>query len=274
MPRTAAPVQQPASLDVSILIPTFRREQTVGDAVRSMLAPSSLTVEVLVADDSADGSARSVVTAIDDARVRYAHRTEPTGGVPARVRNELVGEARGRYFYFLDDDDTASIKTLAAIVARMDETGVGTGIGAVRPHGPDASEVVVWEQAHYEAGRRILSRIGSRHELAARLMFKPPPICCSACVIRREAFVAVGGFDTDLPLYEDIELYLQAIRRFGFVFIDRDLLFRRTGEPSLIQNERDSQRTLESYRMIYQRYRQANGWMEWGLMRAWAALLR
>src|SRR5262249_11041176 len=147
--------------------------------------------------------------------VHYARRRQATGGNPALVRNERARTARGRYFYFLDDDDTASVGALASMVRRLDETGNGVAIGIVRPFRKIDSEIVVAEQAHYRQAENTLASMRTRFELASCLLFRSAVLCCSACVIRRENFAALCGFDTAYPLYEDVALYLRGIRRFG-----------------------------------------------------------
>jgi len=86
--------------------------------------------------------------------------------------------------------------------------------------------------------------------------------------IRRESFVSLGGFDSSFPLYEDVAMYLRAIRLFGFDFVGQVLLNRRTGEPSLIQNERDAERTHVSYRMMHDNYRKEFGLAEYAALKA------
>ena len=195
-------------------------------------------------------------------------RDVPTGGNPAIVRNERARTARGRYYYFLDDDDTASPEALGAIVERLDESGNGVGIGIVRPFGKEGSHVVAEEQVHYHQAEKTLAGMHTRFELASCLLFRSSIICCSACVIRREAFVSLGGFDATYPLYEDVAMYLRGIRRFGFDFVSQVLLNRRTGEPSLIQNERDAERTHTSYRMMHDNYREEFGLTEYAALKA------
>jgi len=223
---------------------------------------------VLVADDSPEGSAEPFVKKIEDKRVHYIKRDKPTGGYPAIVRNERARTARGRYYYFLDDDDTASPAALAAIVKRLDETGNGVAIGIVRPFGKEGSQVVAEEQEHYRQAEKTLGGMRTRYELASCLLFRSSIICCSACVIQRESFVSLGGFDSSYPLYEDVAMYLRGIRRFGFDFVREVLLNRRTGEPSLIQNERDAERTHASYRMMHDNYRKEFGLPEYAALKA------
>jgi hypothetical protein len=45
------------------------------------------------------------------------------------------------------------------------------------------------------------------------MLFGPTLLVCSAGMIRREQVEAVGGFDASLPLVEDVEVYLRAMRQ-------------------------------------------------------------
>jgi glycosyltransferase involved in cell wall biosynthesis len=256
------------SIDLSIIIPTFHRENELVQAIQSVLTHRGYEFEILVADDSPEGSAEPFVKKIEDKRVRYVKRDTPTGGYPAIVRNEQARIARGRYFYFLDDDDTASPETLGAMIKRLDETGHGVAVGIVRPFGKEGSKIVADEQVHYRQAERTLAKMRTRYELASCLLFRSAVICCSACMIRRDSFVSLGGFDSSYPLYEDVAMYLRGIRRFGFDYVDRVLLNRRTGEPSLIQNERDAERTHVSYRMMHDNYKKEFGMMEYAALKA------
>jgi GT2 family glycosyltransferase len=256
------------SIDLSIIIPTHHREKELVSAIESVLPSSELKLEILVSDDSPEGSAEPYVRGIGDDRVSYVKRAKPTGGVPALVRNERVRDARGRYFYFLDDDDTASPAALEAMVRRLDETGNGVALGVVRPFGRDGSSVVASEKVHYSHAERLLSKMHTRFELAACLLFRSAIICCSAGLIRRECFQTLGGFDTAYPLYEDVAMFLRGVRRFGFDFVSEVLLHRRTCEPSLIQNERGAVRTKKSYRMMHDDYRREFGAAEYAALKA------
>src|SRR5258708_984686 len=91
--------------DVSVIIPTFRRPALLAEAIRSALDQEGVAVEVLVFDDSPEGSAREAVLAIGDARVEYRKREASAGGNPSLVRQEGWPQSKGRYVAFLDDDD-------------------------------------------------------------------------------------------------------------------------------------------------------------------------
>lgn len=260
---------------VSVIVPTFRRESTLVDAVRSALAQRGVAVEVIVLDDSPEGSARDVVRALDDPRLRYVHREKPSGGVPALVRNEGLSLSRGRFLHFLDDDDMLEEGALSALVAALDRApGAGVAIGTVAPFGDDEA-VLARQRAYFADAASRLRGSGGTMSLVASMLFGATPLINSACMIRRECAERIGGYATDVPRCEDVDFYLRAIRSSGYVFLDRPVLRYRTGAPSLMHSLADGSSLLrDSYRAIYRRYRREHGVIELAMLKLLAAWRR
>ncbi len=105
------------------------------------------------------------------------------------------------------------------------------------------------------------------------LLFFNSLLVCSSCVIRKSAFDAIEGFDIGIPLCEDTDMYLKAIRAFGFVYVPVTLLERRCGSASLVQRGGDAQ-FKESYQMIAANYRARFGAMEFLLIKVASLLLK
>jgi hypothetical protein len=93
------------------------------------------------------------------------------------------------------------------------------------------------------------------------LLFGPSPLPTAACLVSREAFLALGGFDAELTLREDVELYARLARRFGGVFVDRPVFHYRIGAPSLMQPARAGAAAsiAATYRVMHARYREDRG---------------
>ncbi len=102
---------------LSIVIPTNGRQRLLASAIESALAqdlPADVALEILIVDNTPEGSARRTVAGYDDDRLRWIHAPKP--GV-AEARNAGVLAARGTYIAFLDDDEEASRRWAAALIA-------------------------------------------------------------------------------------------------------------------------------------------------------------
>jgi glycosyltransferase involved in cell wall biosynthesis len=93
------------SIEFSVIIPTYRRPRELRDALNSVLSQLDVSVEIIVVDDSPEGSAREVIDALSDPRVKYFKNPSPTGGIPSVVRNLAWPHAKGMFIHFLDDDE-------------------------------------------------------------------------------------------------------------------------------------------------------------------------
>jgi succinoglycan biosynthesis protein ExoM len=140
-----------ASAQLSIVVPTFRREHYLAPlfaAVADQIATVSEPVELLLIDNSPEGTAKDAAAAAP-AFVRYVH--EPRTGV-AHARNRGVAEAGGTHVIFLDDDETPAPGWLAAFAAAA-RRGDRATFGAVEP---------AFETAPPPALRAPLDRVFSR----------------------------------------------------------------------------------------------------------------
>ncbi|WP_068277961.1 glycosyltransferase family 2 protein [Janibacter melonis] len=112
---------------VSVVIATRDRSQYLHDSLCSVLYQTFEDFEIIVVDDgSGDDSARRVVEALDDPRIRY-FRQEPRGISAARNRAAL--ESRGYFTAVHDDDDIMLPWRLEAGLLSMSE-GVDATYGA------------------------------------------------------------------------------------------------------------------------------------------------
>jgi glycosyltransferase involved in cell wall biosynthesis len=264
------------AIDVSVIIPTFHREAQLLEALDSVLGQADVSLEIIVVDDSAEGSARVAVESIRDSRVRYISRKEPSGGLPALPRNDGAELAKGRYLYFLDDDDLLVPGTLALMSKALDaKADAGMAFGTVEPFGPDERSLR-HNQAYFAQARQIALRLRGHRQLSASLVFRPSILVNSACMARRSAFFAVGGYDAGIPICEDADLWGRIAHATGHLFLDRPVVRYRTGAPSLMHNLTQHDEKLHtSYRRIQSKYRRAQGPLKFLARKLWVrAVLR
>jgi glycosyltransferase involved in cell wall biosynthesis len=251
-------------IDISVVIPTFRRPGPLAEAIESALTQEDARVEVLVVDDSPEGSARVVAQRVRDPRVTYLQQAPPSGGRPGVARNLGWSRARGEHVHFLDDDDRVAPGGYRALLGALhSHPDRGVAFGTVEPFGKDRRVLARQRRYFRDAARRarIASRIG-RRTVVANMLFRPTLLVNSACLIRRSCLQTLGGYDPAVNLVEDVDFYARAIRRFDCVFVDRRVLLYRTGASSIMHDLVDGQAVVEAYTRIYRNYRMSFGWLE------------
>ncbi|MBF0677737.1 MAG: glycosyltransferase family 2 protein [Devosia sp.] len=88
---------------VSVIIPTYNRSKTLGDAMASVLSQSVADLELIVVDDGSQEDVEPIVMGFGDPRVRFFRRSK-NGGAGA-ARNSGLALAQGRFIAFHDSDD-------------------------------------------------------------------------------------------------------------------------------------------------------------------------
>ena len=269
------------TVDVSVVIPTFRRPRELQEALESVLCQESVALEILVVDDSPEGGARAVVEDQRDIRITYLRTPQPTGGIPSLARNLAWPRATGAFVHFLDDDDRVPAGHYARIMtAFAARPHVGLIFGRIEPFGACPPAQLQHEQAFFaEAARRarICRRLGTRRAFAGQMLFGSPLLVCSAGVLRREAVARVGGFDPDIRLMEDADFYARVMRTCGADVIDDVVLHYRIGFPSLMHapDPSPAQRQVQraGRRRMQAKYRRAQGALEFYALAAFSRLL-
>jgi len=145
----------PPALRVSLAIPTQRRPEGLATAARSTFRQAGVDLarlELVIVDNDQDPSAEPVaglLAAEAPFPVRYVH--EPAAGV-ANARNAALAAARGELIAFIDDDEEASPRWLAALIETQARYDADVVFGPVRARAP----------AHVQRHRQYLEQFFSR----------------------------------------------------------------------------------------------------------------
>jgi glycosyltransferase involved in cell wall biosynthesis len=185
---------------LSIVIPCYNQAHFLGEAIASALAQDYSPVEIVVVDDGSTDDTAAVAARHPSVRCLR----QPNRGLPA-ARNAGWQASMGRYVIFLDADDrllpNAASVGVAALAARPD---AGVAVGLARRIGADGSPL--------PTPRR--PRVDSEHYAS---LVRRCWMVVATEVYRRDALVAVGGFDERLRFAEDYDLYLRPAQRFPIV---------------------------------------------------------
>lgn len=209
---------------VSVVIPYYRGERFVGDAIRSVLSQTRGTVEVVVVDDgSPSGRGNPFAAFAGDDRVRLFHHDD-NRGIPA-ARNTGVANARGRYIAFLDQDDYWMENRLEVQLERFERDTAGE-IGLVF----SAVEVLDDETGVRSRGAQAVFPDIDRLEtddLLERLL-SHRVVTIGSALIRADKIEEVGPFDEALlGGADDFEFLVRLAERCRFAYVSQRLLVRR-----------------------------------------------
>lgn len=234
---------------VSVVIPVHNRRRLVRRALRSVLRQDVAPREVIVVDDgSDDGSADAAMAEAEIAgvRVETAEVTAESAGsgvetagsgvqtiagralgvrIIRSARNLGVSAARnigaamaaGAWVAFLDSDDEWLPHKLGAQLEC-----IARNPGSCLCHG---DEIWLRNGARVNPKRKHRKRGGwiFRHCL---------PLCIispSAVMVRRDVLRGCGGFDRDLPVCEDYDLWLRLCARHPVLCVPQKLLVKHGG---------------------------------------------
>jgi len=181
---------------VSIVIPVKDRAAELRDCLHSLLAldyPAGRREIIVVDDGSSDATAQV-------ARELGA-RVVPSGAIgggPAAARNRGAAVAQGEILAFIDSDCTASKAWLRELLPVFTGTGVAAVGGFV--DGMHQAEPL----DRYEA---VMSSLNlGRREMTGGAGGDTLYLPSCNLLLRRDVFVAAGGFRADLQVGEDVDL--------------------------------------------------------------------
>lgn len=200
---------------VSVVMPLHNGRAYVEQSLRSILDQSVLPQEIIVVDDgSTDGAAEVVESFASPVPIKVVRR--PGRGQSA-ARNVGVGLASGELVAFLDQDDEwrrEHLESLVGAISKKPEIGWAyTDFDEMDAEGRTVTHSFMHEH------RLVHPKTSLAACIAADLMVLP-----SASILRRSAFVDVGGFDERLSGYEDDDLFVRMFRAdWRHVFVPKPL---------------------------------------------------
>jgi GT2 family glycosyltransferase len=206
----ASPVTDRA--DVAVVIPSWNSIELLPRCLQSLAEPG-IELETLVVDN---GSADRTVEYLQREKVPHLSLPENVGF--ARAMNLGVARVRAKTVLALNAD---TVLEPGAVGVLLDALEADPSLGGVQPRilqlegGEGARQV---ERARLYSAGQALRRDGRAIELGAGEAQSPYlerrevfGVCGAACLLRRQLFDELGGFDERyFSFYEDVDLNVRA----------------------------------------------------------------
>lgn len=212
---------------VTILVPTYEREQLLPLSLESALRQTYSDLVVRVYDNDSGYDAESLVRSFRDDRLSYVRREQNIG----MFRNHVAAmqDVETEYFCILGDDNVAEPNYVEALVAMLDDDlTVGMAHSAFNLIDENGVEIqhcmtMAGDLEEFETGREFIER-----SLASRIR-----VCETATMFRTEVVREAGFYDeADEPLH-DVGLFLRMAARASIAFCPEPLVGFRAHDTAL-----------------------------------------
>ena len=199
--------------EISVLIITYNGAAKIATVLEALKLQTIRNFEVLVI---VDGSSDDTVRVLDTFRhdfEQFKAIIQPNCG-RSMARNRGAAEAQGKLLIFYDDDMEPEADSVEKhLEFHRTRTGLLSGNSIEKPS-PTKTDI-----QNYKA--HLTKQWMKRFQKGVSQLSESDLFFTSAnCSIRKNDFVALGGFDTRLPDAEDFELALRALRGGYFVYFD------------------------------------------------------
>ena len=227
-PTDGSPVDRVDGLRVSVLVPTFNRVNYIAECLDSLLAQTMPALEIIVIDDGSEDGTVELLKRYGQ-RIRYVRKDN--GGKPTAV-NLGLSLAQGELIWIFDDDDVAlpnAIESRVMVLAGAPDAGF---VFSSHYYGTDGADGKIVRGALHQLP--AYNPDSFFHELMKGCFFH-----LATALVRREAYVTLGGFDVDLLSSEDYDMQLRLASTFKRVYCP---------QPSFIFRQHDGLRGAKAIR--------------------------
>ncbi len=212
---------------VSICIPTFNRPDFLSRAVRSCLAQTYKTFEIIITDNSDGNASGDMIAKLNDPRIAYHKNEENIGGV--RNLLKVMSLAKGTYITLLMDDDLLKPDALELMVKAFEKhPTVGIVMAPMALIDRDDRRIFpyfyIFRKMHYRYRFKVGDGLVKKEDVLRHFLIHDYPCCVpSGIMYRGEAIKKVGSFDLNSGFAIDLDLCMRIAVYYDFYYIDKVL---------------------------------------------------
>jgi len=199
---------------ISVILPTYNRESTIENSVRSVLDQTVSDLELIIVDDGSTDNTKDIIESLNDTRIRYIYQ-ENMGACAAR--NKGIDLARGSYIAFHDSDDIWHTDKLEKQIITIKETGADILFCQM-------------QRCNMGDGTIIIPNLNKSGFINSRNLM----VGISTQTLFMKAFVAKQiRFDRKMPRFQDLEWLIRAVKQFSLYGIKEVLVDYYFSENSI-----------------------------------------
>lgn len=196
---------------ISIVVRTCGRPHVLGKALRSIQNQSYPNIEVVIVEDGENISEKYIMANFPELHISYHCTGEECGRSTAGNLGMKV--SNGKYINFLDDDDYLLPCHVETLAKELERTGYMAAYSIAEEHqirkAPQNPEKITI--------KRKLVRYRQPYNKLLLCYLNYIPI--QSIMFRKALYEEMGGFDTELEVLEDWDLWLRYSACCDFLYI-------------------------------------------------------
>lgn len=209
---------------VSVVIPVYNRETTIGRSVASVLNQSYTNLELIIVDDCSNDNSLKVVQEFQDKRIRVIPLERNSGANAAR--NKGIMAAKGQYIAFQDSDDEWVKDKLKIQLQDMMNRDLSACFCAHRLI-DDKGESIVPED--YEDKKKYETEL-------INVLAGCNVVSTQTLIVKKDIFDKIGYFDEEMPRLQDYEFAIRLAQKEKIGYIACPLVFVYHSKISISTN--------------------------------------
>ena len=217
-------------MNISVIIPTFNRKETLKRAIQSVVMQSYTPYEIIVIDDGSDDGTKEWLKD-NFPNVKYIYQMN--SGVSS-ARNKGIKFASGDWIALLDSDDEWLPSKLKDQANEIESN--------------PAAKFLHTNEIWIRNGVRVNQM--KKHKKYGGYIFEKCLDMCrispSSVLIQKDIFDEIGMFDETLEVCEDYDLWLRFASKYPVHFLDQPLIKKYGGHSDQLSKVDDG---IESYRI-------------------------
>lgn len=201
---------------LTVLLPTYNCANFLPAAIKSILMQSFQNYEFLIIDDGSTDNTTEVVSSFPDNRIKYVKKSH--SGLASSL-NYGLKIAKYDWVARMDADDIAHPERLQNQVCFIGES----------------INVIISSWAMFFKGKKVLFSRESpttedelKEKMCLHNFINHPSV-----VFNKNYIIEMGGYNEELEVYEDYELWLRIMNESKFKVIPKHLVFMREYHKSL-----------------------------------------
>ena len=206
---------------ISVIIPTYNRGSSIIDSINSVLRQTYHNLEIIIIDDCSTDNTKSLISKINDSRIKYIKLKEKKGANFAR--NVGIKMATGEYITFQDSDDIYHLNKIEMQYKNLIKKNSDFDFCMVSLHFNNSFEIIFPRKYQHKniLRKKILDELCNGNFISTQ------------SILVKNEIITNNLFDINFPRLQDYDLVLRILPKYKVSYSKKILVDLYRKEDSI-----------------------------------------